>query len=137
MTSYLSDGASFYIGTSVASLVQVGQVHKIAPSGFQLGIENFTSNASVDGWVEVYPTRLSAGSIDLDIYYDPANSTHANLLTYITSKTQVTCRIVFPTSPAKTWTFVGYISEFKPSIARAEAINLVLKIVLSGKPTFA
>ena len=137
MALYSSSKILFYIGSGLDSLSLVGYVNKLSPTGLRLNAENWTSNASTGGYVEIMPTTVSTGGIDVGLYYDPANSIHANMMTYLLNKTHVYVKIVFPTTPVKNWIFSGYVLEFKPVMKLEDPLELEVKFVFDGVPTFS
>ena len=77
----------------------------------------------------------------MDIVYDPNNATHKNaalgLLNDLTSRTSVAYSIVFPTTPAVTWSFTAFVTGFEPSAPVDGGLTASVSLKITGKPTIA
>lgn len=117
----------------------IANVKSISGPGLKLDTEDVTSHDSTSGWEEVVGTILRSGEVSLDIVYDPADSTHKNasggLLHDLTSRAATTFNLVFPTSPAATWSFSAYVTGFEPSAPVDGALTATVTLKVTGAVT--
>lgn len=133
MTKYAAWGTALMRGA-----VEIAQVTNISGPGVSLDTVDVTEHDSATAWEEVVPTILRSGEITVDIVYDPNAATHKNasggLLYDLTTRTATTYSIVFPTTPAATWTFTNcYVTAFEPSMP----VDGALTASVTLKPTGA
>jgi predicted secreted protein len=136
MTKYSAFGTLFK-----RSSTTVAQVTNISGPGLSLDTTDVTTHDSASGWEEVVGTILRSGEVSLDLEYDPNGATHKNasggLLADLIAKTPQTYSIVFPTSPAVTWSFSALVTGFEPSAPADGALTAAVKLKLTGAPTLA
>ena len=120
---------------------EVANVKSISGPGLTLDTEDVTSHDSTEAWEEVVATILRTGEISVDIVYDPNNATHKNaalgLLNDLTSRTSAAYSIVFPTTPAVTWSFTAFVTGFEPSAPVDGGLTASVSLKITGKPTIA
>lgn len=121
--------------------VEVAGVKSLSGPGLSLDTEDVTSHDSPSAWEEVIATILRSGEITLDIIYDPNAATHkyavGGLLSDLSLRTATAYSIVFPTTPAVTWTFNAYVTGFEPSAPVEGALTASATLKITGAPTLA
>jgi len=136
MAKYSAFGAKLMRGA-----VEVAQVQNIAGPGLALDTEDVTSHDSTGGWEEVVGTILRSGEVSLDLVYDPNGATHKNaaggLIADLVARTAVAYSIVFPSSPAVTWSFNALVTGFEPEAAHDGSLKATAKLKITGQPTLA
>lgn len=119
--------------------VPIVQVTNIGGPSLALDTEDVTSHDSTGGWEEVVGTVLRSGELTLDIEYDPNAATHkyaaGGLLHDLVSKTAVAYTLVFPSSPAVTWTFNALVTGFEPGAPHDGALTASVTMKITGAPT--
>jgi predicted secreted protein len=123
------------------SSVTIAQVSNLSGPGLALDTEDVTSHDSSGGWEEVVGTILRSGEVSLDIVYDPNHATHkyasGGLLSDLASRTAQSFSIVFPSSPAVTWSFSALVTGFEVAAPVDGALTASVKIKITGAPTLA
>jgi len=134
MAKYSAYGTTFTVAGAA-----VVQVSNISGPGLSLDTVDVTSHDSTGGWEEVVGTILRSGEVKLDIVYDPNAATHKNaangLLAKLIAKTVAACTLVFPSTPAVTWTFNALVTGFEPSASVDGALTASVTLKISGAPT--
>ena len=120
--------------------VEYAQVTSISGPGLSLDTVDVTSHDSTGAWEEHVGTILRSGEVTMDIVYDPADGTHANvadgLLADLAARTLITTfHIVFPDAATTTWDFDAFVTGFEPSAPVDGALTASVKFKLSGDPT--
>jgi len=135
MAKYAAFGAQFKRGTSV-----IAQVSSISGPGLSLDTADVTSHDG-SGWEEVVPTILRSGEVSLDLVFDPNLATHKNasggLLYDLTTRAKGSYSLVFPVTPAVTWSFSAYVIAFEPSLPVGDAMTATVTLKLTDQPTLA
>ena len=115
------------------------QVTNISGPGLSVDTEDVTSHDSTGAWEEVVATILRSGEITLDLVYDPGHATHkyaVNGLIYdLVQRTAIEFTLVFPSSPAVTWTFNAFVTGFEPTGPVDGALTATAKFKITGQPT--
>ncbi len=136
MAKYSAFGTVFNRGA-----VAVAAVQNISGPGLSLDTEDVTSHDSTGAWEEVVGTILRSGEVSLDLIWDPGDATHKNssggLLYDMTSRTSTTYSLVFPSTPAVTWSFTAFVTSFEPGAAHDAALTATVKLKITGQPTLA
>jgi hypothetical protein len=133
MAKYAAFGTTLKIGgtagTAVANVTEI--------DGPELGAEeiDMTAHDSGSAFREILPSFLDAGEVSLKIQYDPAGATHKALLTNLTTRASASYALTFPTTPAASWVFTGYVMGFKPSAPMDGALTADVTIRVYGAPT--
>ncbi|OGO12736.1 MAG: hypothetical protein A2Y53_04895 [Chloroflexi bacterium RBG_16_47_49] len=121
--------------------VEIAAVKSISGPGLSLDTEDVTSHDSTEAWEEVVATILRTGEITCDLVYDPNAATHKNLagglLFDLTTRASTAWSIVFPTTPAVTWTFTAFVTKFEPSAPVEGGLTASVSLKITGKPTIA
>jgi hypothetical protein len=119
--------------------VAIASVRNISGPGFSLDTEDVTTHDSIEAWEELVATILRSGQIAVDLEYDPNAATHKNaaggLLYDLTTRVSGPYSIVFPTTPAVTWTFTCFVVGFEPGEPHDGALTATATLKITGKPT--
>lgn len=119
----------------------IAQVKSIGGMGLAVDTEDVTTHDSTGGWEEVVPTILRSGEVSVEIAYDPNAATHKNaaggLIADLISKTANAYSLVFPSTPAVTWTFNAFVTGFEPTAPVDGALTAAVKLKVTGQPTLA
>lgn len=135
MAKYAAFGTALKAGSTT-----IAQVSSISGPGLALDTVDVTSHDGT-GWEELVPTILRSGEVTLDILFDPGDATHKNvsggLLYNLTHRLKVTYSLVFPSTPAVTWTFDAYVTGFEVSAPVDDKLGASVTLKLTGTPTLA
>ena len=119
--------------------IEIANVKNISGPGLSLDVEDVTSHDSPGAWEEVVGTILRSGEITLDLVYDPAAATHkyasGGLLYDMVSRTATAFSLVFPSVPAKTWSFNALVTGFEPGAPVDGALTASATLKLTGAVT--
>jgi len=120
--------------------VEIAQVTNISGPNLSLDTVDVTEHDGT-GWEEVVATILRSGEVTFDIVFDPNAATHKNasggILYDLTTRTSTTWSIVFPTTPAVTWSFTAFVTAFAPSMPVDGALTASCTLKITGQPTIA
>lgn len=86
--------------------------------------------------------RSEPGSFSANVFYDPADASHTEWLSYLSttgvlSALIVKCRITFADAATSTWTFVCAGIGAGGTVALNDGLKMSISGKLSGLPTFA
>ncbi len=125
------NGASSELFSSVAEVKSI--------SGPNLSMETIdaTHMESPTGFREMLPSFKSGGEVTVELNFLPGASNHQNLLTDFSNRTLRNFQIVWPTTPAVTWGFSGYITAFAPNVAVDDILSASMTVTISGAPDFS
>ena len=106
-----------------------------------LDTDDVTTHDSPGAFEEVVATILRTGEVSGDIVYDPNAATQKNaasgLLADMIARTAQTYSLVYPSTPAVTWTFSAFVTGFKPAAPHDGALTAAVKMKITGQPTLA
>lgn len=136
MAKYAAFGTALMRGA-----VEIAQVTSISGPGISLDTVDVTEHDG-DAWEEVVGTILRSGEISIEIVYDPNGATHkyasGGLLYDLGTRTPTTYSIVFPSTPAVTWTFTScYVTAFEPGAGVGDALTASVTLKPTGTVTLA
>jgi hypothetical protein len=136
MTKYAALGTQLLrVSTAIA------HVNKISGPNLSLDTEDVTGHDSTGAWEEVVGTILRSGEVTLEIEYDPNHATHKNatggLIADMVTRVTHVYSLVFPVTPAVTWTFDALVTGFNPGSPHNGALTAAVKLKISGEPTLA
>jgi predicted secreted protein len=121
--------------------VAIAQVVSISGPGLSLDVEDVTSMDSTGAWEEVVGTILRSGEISVDLVFDPNAATHkyaSGALVYdMVARTATTYSVVFPSTPAVTWSFSALVTGWEPSAPVDGALTATAKLKPTGAVTLA
>lgn len=128
-------GRGTVLQLSVASsYMPIAQVVDITGPGAEIGTREVTNLSSTAA--EFYPTILDPGEVTANIFYDPAELTHADLTNLLTTPTTASWKIVFPTTTFVI-SFGGSLTTFEQNGMDVEGtLGASLTITLTGAITW-
>ncbi|MEM4167749.1 MAG: phage tail tube protein [Candidatus Caldarchaeum sp.] len=127
-------------GGSPENFATVAGVSDITLPGVTLDVVDVTSQET-NGWREKLATLKDPGEVTFEVFFDLEDPTHGNtngLLKKAQEGKKINWKVVFQQySPAKEWSFSGYITRFEPQSRRDNALTAAVTIAVVGQPTFA
>ena len=127
-------------GTKIQSeiatvLTDVAQVLSIdGPGGDVETFEADDLNSCLAG-VPMKPTgRAKGGTLNFDVFFDPALAGHQALLALITTPASTSWAEVFP--DATTWTFDGVLKSVTPKAELSDGLKASVSVELDGLVTY-
>lgn len=137
MAKYAAFGTTLKIGgTAGTAVVNVTEFDGPEQSAETI---DMTAHDSSGSYREIVPSFLDGGEVTMTIQYDPAGATHKNaaggLLYLYANRTSSSYALTFPSTPAASWVFTGYVTRFKPSAPLDGALTADVTIKVSGAPT--
>ncbi len=119
-------------GGGPETFTEVAQAMDIDGPGTETDFEETTthSSAAAGNYKEWSPLLQDGGEIKAEVLWDPNNIAHQGIATDQATRRQGNWQVVFPTSPAKTASFAGYVKDFawKAPVKGMLKRNLVVKI---------
>lgn len=115
----LHDGVSTY--TTIAELTSIGV------SGPTVETIDVTNHDSPSAYREFIPSLIDSGELTFEANWVPSNAVQAQVRTDMVARTRRLFQLVYPTSPAKTHSFAGYITAFNVGNATVDD-----KLTVSG-----
>ena len=109
LTLPLSDGSGNYSAT----YTKIAQVEEIGLPSSELGLAETSDLDS--GFIERRPTMVDPGDIEIKLWFDPTDTTHQQLMTWLATPPQTapSWQVQFPTTPPLKVTFSGFLTGFK------------------------
>ena len=140
MARYAAKGTLLKLGSGspTPTFATVAQVISITGPGITVDTIEMTDHDNTTGYKEFLPSFKDGGEVTLELYFDPAHTTHGisqGLLGAIGAVRD--WQLVFPTSPSTQWTFKGIITRFEPSANATEALTASCTIKVTGAPTLS
>lgn len=123
------DGESPEVFTAIAN------VTNIQAPGLERETMDMTAHDTPDGWREHKGGLKDGGELELEVLYDPAD--HDALIADFDDADPRNYKLVFPTTPAKTWTFKAILTGFQAEAPVDDKLTASLTFKVSGKPTLA
>jgi predicted secreted protein len=124
-------------GTSPETYTTVAEVTNLSGPSMKMDSLDVTHHGSSEGYKDFVGGLIDGGEIKVEANLLPNDSSHTGLLTDMNARTLRAWQIVFPTSPAKTWSFNGLIQGIETAAPVDGKLALSLTIKVSGKPTLA
>ena len=126
------DGASPEVFTAVAEVLSVG-----GPT-INRDVIEATHTDSPDNYKEFLSGLTDGGEVTVTMNFLPGNTTQdesQGIMGDFLVQTLRNYQVVFPTSPAVTWTFAAFITAFEPDAPIDDRMTSTTTFKLSGKPT--
>jgi hypothetical protein len=121
------------IGSSLTALAQVLSID--GPS-MEQGTRETTHLGTVS-WKTFAGTISDGGEISATILFDPADSTHAAMITAITTTVAFVWNLIFADTGAGTFSFSGILTKFATTGMEVEAnLEAQITIKITGAVTF-
>jgi predicted secreted protein len=133
MAKYDAYGTKLYKGTTTGTAY--AQIVSLSGPGMSLDMIDVTSHDSTAAWEEVVGGILRSGEMTMEIVYDPANATHADLVDDIEARTAIVFTIEFSDAATTEWTFSGFVSGFETDMAHDGALTATVTIKPTGDLT--
>jgi hypothetical protein len=127
-------------GTPTETFTTIAEVGDIAGPNVESDSKEGTNHSSPSGYEEFIPTIKRTGEVTFPINWNPAAATHsysAGLLKDAVNQTKRNFQIVFPTSPATTWSFSAYVMKFSPKAPVNGILAADITLKVTGAPTLA
>jgi len=125
----MGDGASPEVFTEIA------EVSNVSGPGISLDTIDVTHDASPGGYKEYAAGLLDGGEIKLELNFLPAEATQAGLLATLGSRAAKNFKLVFPDTPATTWSFAAFVTNFEPSAPADGKLGASARLKITGQPT--
>lgn len=128
-TLKIGDGATPEVFSAIAEVTNVGG------PGMSLETIDVTSDSSPGGWKEYVGGLLDGGEIKLELNFAPGNATHQALAAAMGSRAKKNFKLVFPDTPATTWSFAAFVTNFEPSAPADGKLGASATLKITGQPT--
>lgn len=139
MAGNVAFGTQLKLGGTAGTVIV--NVTNIQGPGMSAESIDMSAHDSASAWREFATSLLDAGELTLDLNWDPNAATHKNsaggLLKQFTDRATSTYALIFPTSPAVTWTFSAHVRNFAPQAPFDDKLSAQVTLKLTGAPTLA
>lgn len=128
------DGASPEVWTAVAEVLSVG-----GPT-LNRDVIEATHTDSLNNYKEFLSGLTDGGEVTVTMNFLPGNATQdesQGIMGDFLVQSLRNYQIVFPTSPAVTWTFAAFITGFEPDAPIDDRMTVTATFKLSAKPTLS
>jgi len=137
MAKYVSNGTTLSLSTDsgstyIALTCQITGFSGPGASAPEIDVTSLCDDARA--YLQGLPDN---GSIQINGYYDPADSGIVALRAAHVARTTLDWKIVFSDTGATEWTFQGHVAEFAVSATVGEALGLTASIRITGEITEA
>lgn len=128
-------GTQFRIGDGGVPEVftAVARVHNIEAPQLKRDTKETTAHDTPDIYRTHKGTLVDAGDVTIELRYDP--SVHDALIDHLEDADPRNYQIVFPVTPAVTWSFTAITTEFSTKAPVDDLLSASVKFKVSGKPT--
>ena len=92
-----------------------------------------TAHDTADAWREYVGGLKDGGEVSIEVNYDP--TVHDSLVADLEDAAPRNYQLVFPTTPAVTWSFAAILTGFSSEAPHDDKLAATLTLKLSGKPT--
>ena len=135
MATVLAQGCTLKVGDGASPEVfnAIGQVTAInGPSGAApiIDVSNLSST-----YREKRTGLPDNGDVTATVQYDPADTGQTRVETLRAGSLSGNFQIVLSNSPATTWSFAGYVSEFSKTIGIDEVVEASITVNIDGAIT--
>ena len=112
-------------------------------NGLKLDFFETTNYQSVGGYKERKPGLFDPGDMTVKMNYLPVDTIQQQVQSDFNAKTLRNFKLLLPNDPLTsplaslgTWTFAGYFAETPFNLPLDKAMEMTLKIQITGKPVF-
>ena len=126
---------SSHIVTLKSGTTTINGVQSIGGMGVKADMADVT--ALTDTWHRRLPVLLDGGEPDVELDYDPDDASQAALITACTGKATATYNIILGGAATETWSFVAYVSDFRPAPKKGEKLSATVKFSVDGAVSVA
>lgn len=132
-------GTQFYMqdANSPTAYTLLGEVTNVTPPALARDAIDASHEQSPNAWREFIGGMKDGGEVSLELNFVPGSASTARLIAAFEQQAAISCKIVFPDSPATTWTFDTIITEFAPEAPLDDKMAASVTLKVSGQPTFA
>lgn len=135
MARYTSKGTLFKIGDGGGPEVftTVGQVIDVQGPNESRETVEATDHDTVAAMEYLAAALYDGGEVTLELHWDPALATQGSatgLAALLRNGTKRNCQIVFPTSPARTFSFAAFVTGFNRSASSEPTAKLTGNVTL-------
>ena len=138
-TRFLAKGTKIKMGdgASPEQFAAIKQAKDISGPAMSRGDVDLSDHDSTAKNIMAEPL-YDPGTVDFTLNFDPADTTHAALLTAFQANTMHNFQIVLPTTvtPTKGWTFPAFVSKLAPKFPVAGALEYDCSLRVYGATTF-
>jgi predicted secreted protein len=127
-------------GGSPESFLTIAEVKSISGPSLSRDTIDVTTHSSTGGVREFINGLADGGEVSFDVNFVPGAATHNNttgMLSLWASGRRANFKIIFPTSPAVTWSFNGVLTAFEMSAPTDEVLGASVTIKVAGSPTLS
>lgn len=120
-----------HIGTGTTITFASGffaEILDVTPPGPERKAIQSTHMGTVDAHTHVPANLVEWGSLDVEIAFDPLTDIPID-------HAEESITITFPDSGDTTWTFAGFMTNFKPKVPLEDRMTATATIKVSGKVT--
>lgn len=128
-TLKIGDGATPEVFSAIAEVTNVGG------PGMSMDTVDITSHGSAGGWKEYAGGLLDGGEIKLELNFLPGNTSQQSLSTALSARSKKNFKLVFPDTPATTWSFAAFVTNFEPSAPVDGKLGASVTLKITGQPT--
>lgn len=127
------DGAGSETFTTITNLKD------LTGPDLDMDLEDVTTHSSAAAGVfkEWLPLLMDGGEVKGELLWDPNDATHVGLASDQASRVKRNFQMVFPTTPAKTASFSGYVTKLPFKAPVKGLISRELTVKITGPVTIA
>jgi len=125
-------------GGGPETFATIAEVRGISGPSLAADAIEATNHDSEEAWREFIGGLKDGGEVSFDINFIPDEGTH-DASTGLASKVgyKDNYQLVFPTSPAVTWSFPAVLTGFEPTAPIDDVLTAAITLKVAGKPTLA
>lgn len=122
-------------GATSETFTTIAQATSISGPNLEAEQIDVTSHDSPNRFEEFVAGIKRGGEVELELNFDPSESTHEQILDDFDGAVQHNFQLVFPTSPAITWTFAAIVTAFSPEAPFDDKLAATATFKLTGPVT--
>jgi predicted secreted protein len=115
----------------------VALVSDINGPGMKGDTIDVTNHDNPDNYKQFIVGLKEGGDVKAKIYFDPAETTHTDLISAFEARSLDSWAIVPPVAGVTGWTFTGVLTQFDSKFKVNGPMEADITIKVSGKPTWA
>jgi hypothetical protein len=140
-----SKGCILQYSPTSSPIAYVTIAHQGTLTGLSMSvkIDDVTQQDSGAPYRDFVPTLIDPGTIAFDLFFQPGTTTHKAVLKLFTDRgadstpgSLIPFNLIFSDAALTTWTFNGFIADFKTSLPVDGVIKVAMTVRASGKVTF-
>lgn len=122
-------------GSTAEAFTTVANATSISGPNLEAEQIDVTSHDSANGFEEFVAGIKRGGEVELELNFDPGEATHERILDDFDAGTPHNYQLVFPTTPAITWTFAAIVTAFGPEAPFDDKLAATATFKLTGPVT--